>query len=82
MKQSDLDQKELNRRADRVFALLPSDYIFDVFVEDDVRVETIAILDGVIYIPGNNKFTKFLEKHRDVVVISSLLLSDYLFALQ
>lgn len=38
MKQSNLDQKELNRRADQVFALMPGDYIFDVFVEDDGRV--------------------------------------------
>ena len=47
----------------------------------NVRVETIAILDGVIYVPGNNIFTKFLNSHPKTVVVSSILLRDYLFAL-
>ena len=38
MEQSDLDQEELNKRADEVFSLRPGDYIYDVFVEDDGSV--------------------------------------------
>ena len=48
----------------------------------NVRIETIAILDGVIYVPGDNHFTKFLEKNPKTVIVSSLLLSDYLFSLK
>jgi len=47
MEQSNLDQKELNKRADEVFDLRPGDFIYDVYVEDDgsVRVSMHEIDD-------------------------------------
>ena len=43
--------------------------------------EKVAILDGVLYIKGNNKMYKFLQNNPNHTIISSLLLRDYLFQL-
>jgi len=43
------------------------------------KVTTIAILDGVLYIPGKSKMHKAIQK--DVNVLSALLLRDYLYSL-
>ena len=39
MEQSNLDQTELNKRADEVFDLREGDFIYDVFIEDDGGVK-------------------------------------------
>mgnify|MGYP002589792041 CR=1 FL=1 len=43
------------------------------------EVVPIAILDGVLYIVGNNKMHKYLKKHDDVRILSSLLLREFLY---
>ncbi|WP_118834122.1 type II restriction endonuclease [Neisseria meningitidis] len=49
--------------------------------ESDYTVQTIAILDGVLYIKGQNKMFKDLSSFKDnEVVISTVLLRDYLFS--
>ena len=47
------------------------------------EVIKIAILDGVLYIKGNNKMHKSIttEFRDDEVIISAVLLRDYLFSL-
>lgn len=47
----------------------------------NVEVIKIAICDGVLYIEGNNKMHKHLKNHDDQIVISSLLLREFLFSL-
>lgn len=46
-----------------------------------VEVLKIAILDGVLFIPGNNKMYKHLIDNPDQIIISSLLLRDFLYSL-
>lgn len=49
--------------------------------ESDYTVQTIAILDDVLYIKGQNKMFKDLSSFKDnEVVISTVLLRDYLFS--
>ncbi|WP_373796064.1 restriction endonuclease [Neisseria dentiae] len=49
--------------------------------ESDYTVQTIAILDGVLYIKGRNKMFRDLSGFKDnEVVISAVLLRDYLFS--
>lgn len=49
--------------------------------ESDYTVQTIAILDGVLYIKGRNKMFSDLSGFKDnEVVISAVLLRDYLFS--
>ena len=38
MEMSNLNQEELNKRAEEVFDLAPADYIYDVIIEDDGMV--------------------------------------------
>ncbi len=47
------------------------------------EVIKIAICDGVLYIPGNNKMHRYLkdEKHNDKVILSSLLLREFLYSI-
>ena len=45
------------------------------------EVIPIAIMDGVLYIEGNSKMHNYLKQHPDQVVISSLLLKDFLNSL-
>ncbi|MDP4119050.1 MAG: restriction endonuclease [Bacillota bacterium] len=48
----------------------------------DFEVIKIAILDGVIYIPGNHKMKNTLSSSlEDEVIVSALLLRDYLYTL-
>lgn len=45
-----------------------------------IRAITIAILDGVLYIKGNNKMYKYLKNHRkEYNILSSLVLREFLF---
>lgn len=51
-----------------------------VLIKTDRDVKIIAILDGVLFINGNNKMRKTLSNFsNDDVVISSILLRDYLY---
>lgn len=47
----------------------------------NVRVIRIAICDGVLYIPGNNKMHKHLKQHEDQLILSSLLLREFLYSI-
>jgi len=57
--------------------------ITSTFIKPKLNVEVIkiAILDGVLFIKGNNKMYKFLETNPDKIVISSLLLREFLYSL-
>jgi len=50
MEMSNLDQEELNKRANEVFDLSIGDYVYDVFVEDDgtvrIPMRELSDLDG------------------------------------
>lgn len=45
------------------------------------EVITIAIMDGVLYIKGKNKMYKYLENNPEKIIISALLLREFLFSL-
>ena len=45
------------------------------------NVIKIAICDGVLYIPGNNKMHRYLREHNDQIILSSLLLRDFLYSI-
>ncbi len=47
----------------------------------NVEVIKIAICDGVLYIKGNNKMHKHLISNDNEIVLSSLLLRDFLYSL-
>ncbi len=47
----------------------------------NAKVITIGIMDGVLYIKGNNKMYKYLSEHEDQIIISSLLLREFLYSL-
>ena len=42
------------------------------------NVIPVAIMDGVLYIPGNNKMYSYLNNHPESIIISALLLKDFL----
>ena len=50
MESSNLNQEELNKRAEEVFDLSIGDYVYDVFVEDDgsvrIPMRELSDLDG------------------------------------
>ena len=50
MESSNLNQEELNKRAEEVFVLSIGDYVYDVFVEDDgsvrIPMRELSDLDG------------------------------------
>ena len=52
-------------------------------IKTNKEVVKIAILDGVLYIKGNNKMHKAIttEFSDNEVVVSAVLLRDYLFSL-
>lgn len=45
----------------------------------NVKAEIVAILDGVLYIKGDNKMHKELKKLKNYTILSSLLLRDFLY---
>jgi hypothetical protein len=46
----------------------------------NVKAEKIAILDGVLYIKGNNKMHKAITKtHQNYTILSALVLRNYLY---
>jgi len=44
-----------------------------------VKAITIAILDGVPYIEGNNKMSKFVRENEDYNIMSALVLKEFLY---
>ena len=51
-------------------------------VESNAKAEKIAILDGVLYIKGNNKMYKNItEKYKDLNIMSALLLKNFLYSI-
>ncbi len=47
----------------------------------NAKVITIAIMDGVLYIKGNNKLYNYLMDHEEQIILSSLLLREFLYSL-
>ena len=45
----------------------------------NAEVIPIAIMDGVLYIKGNHKLYRYLENHEEQIIISSLLLREFLY---
>ena len=52
-------------------------------IEDtNINAIRLAILDGVLYIPGNNKMSKYiLSPYKDYNIMSALVLRDFLYQL-
>ena len=55
----------------------------DSFTDKKVTNEIIpiAIMDGVLYINSNNKMYRYLKEHSEQIIISSLLLREFLYSL-
>ena len=47
----------------------------------NAEVIKIAICDGVLYISGNNKMHRHLKEHDDQIILSSLLLREFLYSI-
>ena len=47
----------------------------------NAEVIPVAILDGVLYIKGKHKLYRYLENHEEQIIISSLLLREFLYSL-
>lgn len=47
----------------------------------DNEVIPIAIMDGVLYIKRNSKMYRYLQKHPDQIVLSSLILREFLYSI-
>lgn len=47
----------------------------------DNEVIQIAIMDGVLYIKGNTKMYRYLQNNQSQIIISSLLLREFLYSL-
>ena len=47
----------------------------------NAEVIKVAICDGVLYIKGNNKLYKHLENNEDQIILSSLLLREFLYSI-
>lgn len=47
----------------------------------EVKAITVALLDGVPYIEGNNKMSKFIRENKDYNIMSALVLKEFLYQL-
>lgn len=48
----------------------------------DVNAITVAILDGVLYIPGKNKLYKAITTtYQDYNIVSALVLNEFLYSI-
>lgn len=45
------------------------------------KVITIGIMDGILYIKKNNKMFNYLKEHDNQIIVSSLLLREFLYSL-
>jgi hypothetical protein len=50
-------------------------------MNEKVRAITIALLDGVPYIEGNNKMSKFIRENKNYNIMSALVLKEFLYQL-
>ena len=54
----------------------------DTITDTNITAETVAILDGVLYIPGQNKLFKSLsEQYEQYNILSALVLNEFLYSL-
>lgn len=67
-----------NAQFDDAVSTITSSFISDAL---DAKVIPIAILDGVLYIRSNNKLFNYLKSHSEQVILSGLLLREFLFSL-
>ncbi len=51
------------------------------FFSPSYEIVPIGILDGVLYIKGAHKMYRYLEENRDQIIISGLLLREFLYSL-
>lgn len=47
----------------------------------DNEIIPIAIMDGVLYIQGNNKMYRHLREHPEQIILSSLVLREFLYSI-
>lgn len=47
----------------------------------DNEIIPIAIMDGVLYIQGNNKMYRYLQEHPKQIILSSLVLREFLYSI-
>lgn len=47
----------------------------------DNEIIPIAIMDGVLYISGDNKMYNYLQQHNNQIILSSLILREFLYSL-
>lgn len=53
----------------------------DTITDSGIDAITVAILDGVLYIPGNNKLYKSITKtYSDYNILSALVLNEFLYS--
>ncbi len=50
-----------------------------ILKDKQVKAETVAILDGVLYIPRRTKFYKYLENNPRYNIMSALVLREFLY---
>ncbi len=54
----------------------------DTVADKSIRAITVAILDGVLYIPGGNKlYTAITENYKEYNILSSLVLNEFLYSI-
>ena len=54
----------------------------DTITNKSIKATTVAILDGVLYIPGKNKlYTAITEDHGQYNILSALVLNEFLYSL-
>lgn len=54
----------------------------DTITDNSIDAVTVAILDGVLYIPGKNKlFTDITERYKKYNILSALVLNEFLYSL-
>jgi hypothetical protein len=51
----------------------------DTLEAQDVRAIKIAVLDGVLYIPGRSKMYRFLSENPEYNILSALVLREFLY---
>ncbi len=54
----------------------------DTITDKSIKATTVAILDGVLYIPGKNKlYTAITEDYNQYNILSALVLNEFLYSL-
>lgn len=67
-----------NAQFDDAVSTITSSFISETL---GAKVISIAILDGVLYIKSNNKLHNYLKNHSEQIILSGLLLREFLFSL-